>query len=869
MTPVLDSIVMVTDIVQSTSLARLAGDEWPALLARHDELVDRACSSFGGRRSGFTGDGFSYVFDDGGAAVAAAARTVRDIDEDPWPAGARVRLRIGLHAGPVHEVAGVFSGVTIHEAARVAALAGTGRVLISERVRSSFAEPPQHLRVVDLGPHEVRDLPGPTRLYSVEPLVPMEAELGEPLEAARVTPLLGRNEALEALRSELDQTRVLSVVGPGGIGKTRLVTELHRMHAGDAVLIDLTSLDEGSGLEPDLVDVLVARGAAPGSTAAEAIGSRSMLLVLDNCEHVAPVVRSLCEELVASCPRLRVVTASRQVLGIDGERVWFAPPLPEAAAVELFHARAATAIGQTRAQALDAMDVAEVCRRVDCMPLAIELVAARLRAVGLVDLLAHLDDQPRLLVDRSRAAADRRRGIATAIEQSVDTLDDAGHAVFGALSVFRGGADLDGICAVLPDHDSLSLLDALEELVDASLVQRSDGPDGRSRYRELEPVRQFADRALLDDERSQLQDRHARWVVRLVGPAGRDVLVRLSARQLLNSESPNIEQALNHLLSTNQVADALRVVGSLGYYWFSERPALGWDLTRRVLGEATGDEPPRTRANALIAAGQLAMSRRRDPRNLLTEALELLGGEPSRQRGWARYHLARAEAIRGDSGLAIPTFEAATEDFVQSGDHLGHAWSLFWRADLCADLDTARPMEEELLALARTEGLDHVLPVALQRFEAHRSFRTGRPDDAHQHLAEAASILEGLGDLWQLADVRIGSVSLTLMFEQREYWQYLVLAANGMGHEAARAHGTNFLIVAAEGLRRQGQPVLACQLAWAIEDPLVPRESPGRDSSDFHGWLDACRALGPAPSQPLDRAEAIALACAAILGSNQ
>ena len=238
---------MVTDIVQSTSLARLLGDEWPAVLARHDELVDRACSPFDGRRSGFTGDGFSYLFDDAGAAVSAAVRTVQDIDADPWPDGAAVRLRIGLHAGQVHEAAGAFSGVTIHEAARVAALAGTGRVLISEAVRSSLAAPPPHLRIVDLGPHEVRDLPGPTRLYSVEPLDATEAELGEPLEAPGAEPLVGRDEALETLRSELDQTRVLSVVGPGGIGKTRLATELHRTHAGDAVLVDLTRLEAGAG----------------------------------------------------------------------------------------------------------------------------------------------------------------------------------------------------------------------------------------------------------------------------------------------------------------------------------------------------------------------------------------------------------------------------------------------------------------------------------------------------------------------------------------------------------------------------------------------------------------------------------------------
>jgi predicted ATPase len=856
---------MVTDIVQSTSLARLVGDDWPAVLARHDEIVDRACAPVDGRRSGFTGDGFSYVFDDAGAAVSAAVRTVQDIDAEPWPDGAAVRVRIGLHAGPVQETAGVFSGVTIHEAARVAALAGTGRVLISEAVRSSLAEPPQHLRIVDLGPHEVRDLPGPTRLYSVEPVDAIEAELGAPLEAPGATPLLGRGVVLESLRSELDQTRVLSVVGPGGIGKTRLATELHRTHAGDAVRIDLTGLDEGRGLEPALVDVLVARGAPQGSTAAEAVGSRSLLVVLDNCERVAPVVRSLCEELVAVCPRLRVVTTSRQVLGIDGERVWFAPPLPEAAAVELFHSRAAATIGQTRAEALDPIGVAEICQRVDCMPLAIELIAARLRACGLADLLEHLDDQPRLLVDRNRSMADRRHGIATAIEQSVDTLDEVDRAVFRALSVFRGGADLDGIWAVMPDQDSLALLDALEELVDASLVQRSDGPDGRSRYRQLEPIRQFADRALLPEERSQLQDRHASWVLRLVTQAAREMAGWPTARQLLDDESPNIEHALAHLISTRRGAHAMRLVRALGPHWGYDRPALLWDLTKRVLDAATGDEPPRMRAAFLVSAGARALQQQcyGEARDMLTEAVELLGDQPSRLRGWALYNLGRAEASGDRPADAIPNFETAAEDFLRAGDPLGQAWSLLQRAQLCADVDVARHMADEVLALARSESLDHVLPSVLLAFEAPHAFRSGRPDDAYRHLAEAASIHERLGDLEMLAEIRIGAAALTLSFDQPQYWHFLGLAANEMGHEAAMTHADHFLIVAAEGLRRHGQPALACELAWAVDEHWLRSSNPLW--SDPASWVDTCQALGPAPLQPLDRDDAIALAVAAIL----
>ncbi len=312
----------------------------------------------------------------------------------------------------------------------------------------------------------------------------------------------------------------------------------------------------------------------------------------------------------------------------------------------------------------------------------------------------------------------------------------------------------------------------------------------------------------------------------------------------------------------------MRVVSDLGYYWFSDRPALGWDLTKRVLDAATGDEPPRTRAAALISAGQLAMQLRRsgDARDVLTEALELLGDQPSRSRGWAHYHLGRLEAIEVGLAAASPAFEAASEDFLQVGDFLGRAWSLFWRAQVCDDLDAARPMEEELLALARTEGIDHVLPAALQNFEAHHAFRCGRPEEAYQHLAEAVSILESLGDVWQLSDIRIGSAGLTLQFEQPQYWHFLGLAAEAMGHEAAMAHAHHFLTVAAEGLRRHGQPTVACELAWAIDERSMTRVSHRR--STFDKWIHACRALGPAPRQSLDPDDAVALAVAAILPTN-
>ena len=211
-----------------------------------------------------------------------------------------------------------------------------------------------------------------------------------------------------------------------------------------------------------------------------------------------------------------------------------------------------------------------------------------------------------------------------------------------------------------------------------------------------------------------------------------------------------------------------------------------------------------------------------DARKVLTEALELLGDQPSRARGWARFHLGRTEAIEDGSADAIPAFEAACEDFLQVGDFLGRAWSLFWRVQVCEDLDVARPMEEELLVLARSEGLDHVLPAALLNFEAHHAFRCGRPEEAYQHLAEAVSIHERLGDRWQLADIRIGSAGLCLPFDQPQYWHYLGLAALAMGHEAAMAHASHFLTVAAEALRRHGQPELACELAWAVDERSMP-----------------------------------------------
>ncbi len=256
--------MLVTDLVGSTSLARELGARWSGVLARHDEIVRGVCSRHGGQCSGATGDGLSFVFDGAEDAVAAAWGIVRGIEADAWPEDARVRVRVGVHLGAVVQTGDVFSGVTIHEAARVTALAGTSQVLVTDVARRLTRSLPTGTELVDLGLHVVRDFPEPVRLFRLDELgADSRAAPARDAHRAELAPIVGRDDVIDRLRGELSSGRLVTIVGPGGMGKTRLAVELMRTHPGDVVMADLAEIERDDEVDPLLIDLFRVGGSGP------------------------------------------------------------------------------------------------------------------------------------------------------------------------------------------------------------------------------------------------------------------------------------------------------------------------------------------------------------------------------------------------------------------------------------------------------------------------------------------------------------------------------------------------------------------------------------------------------------------------------
>jgi predicted ATPase/class 3 adenylate cyclase len=853
-----DRFVVITDLVASTPAARALGDGWPAVLARHDALVTAAATATGGAIGTSTGDGFAIVYDDAAAALAGAWAAVEAVAGEPWPEGAPLVLRAGVHAGPVHGGHQRFSGVTVHEAARVTALAGSGRIVLTEPVAAAADELPNGSVLVDLGLHEVRDLPAPVRLSSLVPIGTSPSGMSpRPVHDE----LIGRSQALATIRSELAPGRLVTIVGPGGIGKTSLVQELVRSHPGDAVVVDLTRVERDDEVDALLLDRFRVEGRAEGLT--ELIGGRAVLVVLDNCEHVLPGVRAASRAVLA-CPRATLLAASRRPIGLTVERLHHLGPLAEGAAEHLFRERAAAAIGQERADALPATAIGEVCRRVDGLPLAVVLAAARLRVLAIDDLLARLDDQLGLLVDR-RVEDARHRTIAGTIEWSAGQLDDLGRSVFAALAVFRSGAPLDGLEAVLPDVDPFELLDVIDELVAVSLVEVSEH-GGAARYRQLEPVRQYAVTLADPVEMALQRDRFAAWVRRRVTLLGRDVMTGSSARRALDVEGPNVSEAVEHLVASSDPEareHALRIVSTLGYYWFSERPAEGWRLTQRVLAELRGDEPPSAVAGALVTAGQLLQQQWRyaDARASLEQAIGLVGERPTHVLGRATFHLGRAEAAMGDRDAARATFDRAEAIFTVVPDPYAMAWTQLWQVELCDDPIAADRRVAELVPRLREQGIAHVLASMLSGYEARRLFLLGDHEGAFAALRESIAINEQLGDTWQLVGAWISAASLSLSHGRPEAVLLADRAAALMATDAGRTYRDHFLGVAAELLRRHGRAELASDLAWSVSDEWRP------SYEDFESWIARLRAAAPPPAAPIEEPVAVAVAAIAELAA--
>jgi predicted ATPase/class 3 adenylate cyclase len=730
---------LFTDIEGSTRLLQQLAEAYGAVQDDHMRLMREAIAEGGGTEIRTEGDAFFVVFPTAVGAVRTAASAQRVFASHPWSHGEPLRVRMGIHTGEGRRGGDDYLGIDVNRAARIAAAGHGGQVLISDASRALVAGAlPQGVSLRDLGEHRLKDFDVPARIHQLvidrlpsdfPPLKSLETPTNLPLD---LTSFVGRERELEEIERLLDSNRLLTLTGPGGSGKTRLAlrtaSEVLDRFPDGVFFVDLAPITE-----PDLVASVIASALRTGEQGPRSVietlqielRHRTALLVLDNFEQVIGAASTIAT-LLSAAPGIRFLVTSRGPLRIRGEQEFPVPPLdlPDPAELPSSEDLArfeALALFVERATAIDphfalteenASAVVEICRRLDGLPLAIELAASRLRLLSPAAMLERLDQTLPLLVGGSRDVPDRQRTLRGAIGWSYDLLSPEFAALFRRLCVFAGGFTIAAVEAVFdPDGELGSdTMNGLEALVDAALLRpRPSAMGGDHRFDTLQTVRQFGlERLVEHDEAVVVRERHAEYFLALAEAAdpgfrGPDLYERMGGTQL---EHDNLRAALTWALETDQGEIALRLVSALWRFW-----QMHGDLTagRRWVGQAlalpSAAARTRIRAKALIAAGSLAYWQG-DPRATLTAWEEGLAifQELNDPAGVAEgtYNMAFVVSLEGDVAKAAEMFRTSRAMFEELGDRRGVADSLFGlsiMSRLQGDLTTARTTAEEALRL--------------------------------------------------------------------------------------------------------------------------------------------------------------------------
>ncbi|HET7678386.1 MAG TPA: AAA family ATPase [Candidatus Limnocylindrales bacterium] len=699
---------LFTDIEGSTRLAAALDQEWPAVLSTHLEIVERAVTEAGGDIFGTEGDAVFARFGTARQALAAAAAAQRALSAQAWPGDEPLRVRMGIHSGEVSSIRGQLVGLVLHRVARIAAAAHGGQVLIS-RAASDLASDalPKGATLRDLGEHRLKDLAEPERIFQlVLPDLPSEFPPPRTLDArnhnlpVQLTSFIGREREVAEARRLLAGTRLLTLTGPGGTGKTRLSLQLAADASDDfpdgVWFVPLEAITD-PGLVMSEVAATLRVPEMPGASAldrlAEHFAGRRVLLVLDNFEQVVGAAPDVAE-LVRRLPELSVVVTSRFVLRLAGEQEFPVPPLgvpdpttplidPMAAfeAVRLFVDRAMAARPDFRLNDENAAAVSEIVRRLDGLPLAIELAAARIRVLPPQAIRDRLDRALTLLAGGAGDLPDRQRTLRGAIAWSHDLLGPGERRLFAQLGIFMGGASLEQIEAVCdpPEETGNDILEGVTSLVEKSFLRPGDA-DGEARFSMLVTIQEFAQEQLdARDDAEQVRRRHAEAYLALAERCAPDLLGPDQRRWLdrLEREHDNIRAALDWAVLRGEAAIALRLAAAVWRFW-QFRGHLA-EAARRLaevleLPAAAAPELKRERAAGLAAAGGVAYWRgQHEPTHrYYRQALEV-----AREIGDERL---LAEALYDFSWATTPEIPARTQDlYVQGIQPLSESLAIFRR----------------------------------------------------------------------------------------------------------------------------------------------------------------------------------------------
>jgi predicted ATPase/class 3 adenylate cyclase len=601
---------LFTDIEGSTRLWEIVPSAMATAIERHDQLLRSAVESHGGYVFLTGGDGFAVAFARAGDAIAAAVDAQLALAGEPWPPEVAIRVRMGLHTGEVNERHGDYFGSAVNRTARLIALARGGQVVASAATADVVADTlPPEVKLVDLGEHLLRDLSRREHVFQVE--APGLGSEFPPLRSPDVLPgnlpvqptsFVGRSDEVREVIEALGRAHLVTVTGVGGVGKTRLAmqvaAEMLTTFADGAWMCELAVAGDADTLAQVVASTLgVAQraGRSLERSIVEFLRPSHRLLVLDNCEHLLDASGRLAAAILAECHQVRVLTTSREALAVAGEQAWPLRSLhvPEpgggletvaaSASVRLFCERAASARPGFALSSTNVAAITEICRRLDGIPLAIELAAARVTAMTPAEIAALLDERFGLLTGGRRTAVERHQTLRATVDWSYGLLSATERMVFDRLAVFAGGFTLAASTAVVTGDgvETWDVVDAVAGLVAKSMVVSEPGDGDHTRYQLLETLRQYGRERLDEDgDTDRWRRRHARHFAACAaevggGPRGRD---EFAWRERLMADLDNLRSAVVWGLDSGVEDDeqtAVTIIAWLAYEAWTKATGIG------------------------------------------------------------------------------------------------------------------------------------------------------------------------------------------------------------------------------------------------------------------------------------------------------
>ncbi len=818
---------LFTDIEGSASIAQQHPDIWEALRERHDVILRHAIEIHNGYVFEVIGDASCSAFHTVGDSIDAASQAQRDLQAEAW-GEVSIQVRMGIHTGEAQVDAGHYRGyLTLTRAQRVMSAAYGGQILLSnssaELVREAL---PANVTLISLGEHHLKSLANPQRIWQV--VAPGLRRDFPPLEKsttllnnlpAQLTSFVGRETEIAEVSRLLQSHRLVTLTGAGGTGKTRLslqVAEGILDKFTDGVwFVELASLADPALVPNTVASVLGVREEHNRlllPTLLDWLRNRQMLLVLDNCEHLIQACANFADVLLRASRDVRLLSTSREALGVAGEIAYHVPSLEspqpaeasriplerlaQFAAVRLFIERARESWPAFRMTNQNAPTVAQICYRLDGIPLAIELAAARVKVLSVDEIAQRLSERFRLLTGGGRLALPRHQTLRSLIDWSYNLLTEPEQTLLRRLSIFAGGWTLQAaeeVCAGsgLEPHD---VLDLLTHLVDKSLVAREEAPI-ESRYGMLETIREYARERLSDSgEALQIRGRHLAFMLALAETAYTHGH-RLDEgiwHDRLEQEVDNLRAALEWALSLEDTELALKLAGSVYWFWWTRgywHEANAW--LRQALDKHGAEKPTAARAQALHAMGWFLY----------------MGGDLAEAR------LASAESVKIDRAL---------------GDkwRLAESLTVLGLVASLEDYKKATRMLDEGLGLSRELGYTQGIASALLGLGNCR-VSEGNDEEAREHYRESAGLFKQTGDKSQLAFAarQLGLIalrrldypkaltlcaeSLTLNLETRDHRGVAasfaaiasIAAQQGQGGPAARLYGATAALLEATGVQ--------------------------------------------------------------------